>query len=67
MHSVVSWHIEERGRLTVLVADGIVPPLTDVEIVPLDGRGEAERRPFIALALNQIVLAMPTDGANEVE
>jgi hypothetical protein len=37
--------------------------LTDVEIVPLNGDGEVRRRAFIALALSQIVMAMPADAA----
>ena len=37
-------------------------PLTDVEIVPLNGGG-AEKRPFVALAVSQIVLAMPAGDA----
>jgi hypothetical protein len=34
-------------------------PLTNVEIAPLDGGSAAEKQAFIALALNQIVMAMP--------
>ena len=37
-------------------------PLTDVEIMSLDGPPHRERRPFIALSLAHIVLAMPSDG-----
>ena len=29
---VVNWHIERRGRLSVLVPDGPVPQLTDAEV-----------------------------------
>lgn len=29
---VVSWHVERRGRLSVLVPDGPVPQLTDAEV-----------------------------------
>jgi hypothetical protein len=36
--------------------------LTDVELEPFDG-GETQRRPFIAVSLNHVVLAMPLDGA----
>ncbi len=41
-------------------------PLTDVEIAPLNGTGQAEHRPFLALSLAHVVLAMPADAA-EVE
>lgn len=27
-----SWHLEQRGRLTVLVPDGPVAPLTDADV-----------------------------------
>jgi AbrB family looped-hinge helix DNA binding protein len=30
--AVVSWHVERRGRLSVLVPDGPVPQLTDAEV-----------------------------------
>lgn len=30
--SVVSWHVERRGRLSVLVPDGPVPQLTDADV-----------------------------------
>jgi AbrB family looped-hinge helix DNA binding protein len=30
--TVPSWHAERRGRLTVLVPDGPVAPLTDAEV-----------------------------------
>jgi AbrB family looped-hinge helix DNA binding protein len=36
--TVPTWHVEQRGRLTVLVPDGPVPPLTDAEV-----RAEVER------------------------
>jgi hypothetical protein len=35
--------------------------LTDVELVPFDG-GEAQRRPFLAVSLSHVVLAMPLAG-----
>ncbi len=35
---VVSWHVERRGRLSVLVPDGPVPQLTDADV-----RDELER------------------------
>jgi Family of unknown function (DUF6812) len=40
-------------------------PLTDVEISSLDGPPHPEQRPFIALSLAHIVLAMPSDGHSE--
>jgi AbrB family looped-hinge helix DNA binding protein len=30
--AVVNWHVERRGRLSVLVPDGPVPQLTDAEV-----------------------------------
>lgn len=52
-----------RSRLTDYLnsSDRMFVALTDVELVPLDG-GDAERRPFLALSLAHIVLAMPLDG-----
>lgn len=38
-------------------------PLTDVEITPLDGSGEAERREFLALSVRHVVFAAPLDEA----
>jgi hypothetical protein len=38
--------------------------LTDVEIAPLEGSAEVERRPFVALSINHIVLAMPAGDEN---
>jgi hypothetical protein len=34
--------------------------LTDVEFARLDGEGPVECRPFLALSLHHVVLAMPT-------
>jgi hypothetical protein len=52
-----------RSRLTDYLnsSDRAFVALTDVELVPLDGGG-TERRPFLALSLAHIVLAMPLDG-----
>jgi hypothetical protein len=52
-----------RSRLTdyLNASERAFLPLTDVEIAPLDGGGEAEHRPFLALSLAHIVLAMPSD------
>jgi hypothetical protein len=36
-------------------------PLTDVDIVPLDGDAPAQRVPFLALSVSHVVLAMPAD------
>ncbi|MGH7867800.1 MAG: AbrB/MazE/SpoVT family DNA-binding domain-containing protein [Candidatus Dormibacteraceae bacterium] len=30
--TVASWHVEQRGRVSVLVPDGPVPQLTDAEV-----------------------------------
>ncbi len=54
-----------RSRLTdyLNAADRSFLPLTDVEIVPLDGSGGAERRDVVVVSLSQIVLAMPLSSA----
>jgi hypothetical protein len=53
-----------RSRLTdyLNASERAFLALTDVDIEPLDGSTAAERRPFLALALNHVVLAMPVDG-----
>lgn len=57
-----------RSRLTdyLNASERNFLPLTDVEIMLLDGDHERERRAFVALSLSQIVLAMPAD-AHQVE
>ena len=53
-----------RSRLTdyLNASERAFLPLTDVEISPL-GTGEgSEHRPFLALSLRHIVLAMPADA-----
>jgi hypothetical protein len=52
-----------RSRLTDYLnsSDRAFVALTDVELVPLGG-GESQRRPFLAVSLNHVVLAMPLDG-----
>ncbi len=57
-----------RSRLTdyLNAAERNFIPLTDVEIVPLDG-GDPERRAFVALSLSQIVLAMPADAGRAAD
>jgi hypothetical protein len=52
-----------RSRLTDYLnsSDRAFVALTDAEIVPLDG-GEAQRRPFLAVSLQHVVMAMPLDG-----
>jgi hypothetical protein len=52
-----------RSRLTDYLnsADRTFVALTDVELVPLDG-GETQRRSFLAVSLDHVVLAMPLDG-----
>jgi AbrB family looped-hinge helix DNA binding protein len=45
--AVVTWHVERRGRLSVLVPDGPVPQLTDAEVRDALDRGrdpEARQR-----------------------
>jgi hypothetical protein len=55
-----------RSRLTdyLNAADRSFLPLTDVEIVPLDGGGTAERHDVVVVSLSQIVLAMPLVGSS---
>ena len=52
-----------RSRLTDYLnsSERAFLALTDVELVPFDG-GEAERRPFLAVSVSHVVLAMPLDG-----
>ena len=52
-----------RSRLTDYLnsSDRMFVALTDVELVPFDG-GEAQRRPFLAVSLSHVTLAMPLDG-----
>jgi hypothetical protein len=58
-----------RSRLTdyLNASERSFLPLTEVEIVPLDGGWDTERRAFVALSLSQIVLAMPVDAASGAE
>jgi hypothetical protein len=53
-----------RSRLTdyLNASERSFLPLTDVEIVPLDNGASPQRRPFMALSLRHIVLAMPADA-----
>jgi Family of unknown function (DUF6812) len=55
-----------RSRLTdyLNASERSFLPLTDVEIVPLGDGPPAEHRPFMALSLRHIVLAMPLDGGS---
>ena len=52
-----------RSRLTDYLnsSERMFVALTDVELQPFDG-GEPQRRPFIAVSLSHVVLAMPLDG-----
>jgi hypothetical protein len=52
-----------RSRLTDYLnsSDRMFLALTDVELVPFDG-GETQRRPFLAVSLQHVALAMPLDG-----
>jgi len=52
-----------RSRLTdyLNASERTFLALTDVEIHHLDGNGGPSRRPFMALSLNHVVLAMPAD------
>ena len=53
-----------RSRLTDYLnsSDRMFLALTDVELVPLDG-GEPQQRPFLAVSLNHVALAMPLDAS----
>ncbi len=53
-----------RSRLTdyLNVAERAFLPLTEVEIRTLDGAGEPESRPFLAVSLTHIVFATPVDA-----
>ena len=39
-------------------------PLVDVEIQPMNGSGEIERRPFLAVARTHVQVAYPTQGGD---
>jgi hypothetical protein len=58
-----------RSRLTdyLNASERTFLPLTDVEIVPLDNGSSLERRPFMALSLRHIVLAMPADASRAAQ
>ena len=52
-----------RSRLTdyLNASERSFLPLTDVEITSLEPDAASEHRPFLALSLSHIVLAMPAD------
>jgi hypothetical protein len=52
-----------RSRLTdyLNASERVFVALTDVEVASLEGEARLERRPFLALSLRHIVLAMPAD------
>ena len=58
-----------RSRLTDYLnsSERTFLALTEVEIAPLDGSAAPEQRPFIALSLRHILLAVPVDGAEPVD
>jgi hypothetical protein len=55
-----------RSRLTdyLNASERAFIALTDVELRPLDGSRDPERRAFLALSLSHVVLAMPANGAD---
>ena len=56
-----------RSRLTdyLNAAERSFIALTEVELEPLDGvRGGPENRPYIAVSVSQIMIAMPADGVS---
>ena len=54
-----------RSRLTDFLnaSERVFVALTEVEVSSLQGEPRVERRPFVALSLRHIVLAMPADEA----
>ncbi len=52
-----------RSRLTDYLnsSERAFLALTDVELLPFDG-SEPQRRPFLAVSLSHVVLAMPLNG-----
>jgi hypothetical protein len=56
-----------RSRLTDYLnsPDRTYLPLTDVEIVPLQGDGPPEQRQFVALSLDHLVLAIPEEDEDQ--
>ncbi len=56
-----------RSRLTdyLNASERAFLPLTEVEIMPLDGSGKPERRPYTAVSLAHVVLAMPVDADDD--
>ena len=54
-----------RSRLTDYLNAGerAFLALTEAEITPLDGDGPTEQRPFVALSISHIVLAIPAGDA----
>ena len=58
-----------RSRLTdyLNAAERTFLPLTQVEIVPLANDSPVERRPFMALSLRHVVLAMPAEQGERPE
>ncbi len=53
-----------RSRLTdyLNASDRAFLPLREVEIAPLDGPGENERRAFLAVSLVHVMIAAPLDS-----
>jgi hypothetical protein len=53
-----------RSRLTdyLNASERTFVALTDVEVSALEGEARIEHRPFLALSLRHIVLAMPAEG-----
>ena len=54
-----------RSRLTDFLnaSERVFVALTDVEVRTLIGESRVEHRPFVALSLRHIVLAMPADAS----
>jgi hypothetical protein len=57
-----------RSRLTdyLNASERAFVALTDVEVTLLQGEPRIERRPFLALSLRHVVLAMPADETSDV-
>ena len=55
-----------RSRLTdyLNASERVFIALTDVEVSSLQGDARVERRPFLAVSLRHVVLAMPADAGD---
>ena len=56
-----------RSRLTDYLnsAERAFLALTDVEITPIDGSGQPEQRPFLALSIAHVLMVSPQDSSQQ--